>query len=147
MRSLAGFSPPTLCAEGSVERQPTTTGFDGENRQRRNARRRHYHAFVMGERDRLELSDVVTGDGRALVHVFYDRFFQGAIHQANGGAWRAKLHPVDLGDYETLRRAKEAVITWFAGLDAGDHVDGPDTAVSERENVVRCPELGYAPGF
>lgn len=66
--------------------------------------------------DRLELTDVVTVGGRHLVHVFYDRSFQGAIHLATP-VWRAKLHPVDLGDFHAVDEAKEAVARWFAELE------------------------------
>lgn len=67
--------------------------------------------------DMLELIDIMTVGSRHLVHVFYDRSFQGAIHEA-GGVWRAKLHPVDLGDFRALDEARDAVAKWFADLDS-----------------------------
>ena len=71
----------------------------------------------MPTNDRLELIDVVTVGRRHLVHVFYDRSFQGAIHEAECG-WRAKLHPVDLGDFHGVAEAREAVAKWFAEIEA-----------------------------
>lgn len=67
---------------------------------------------TMSTSNRLELIDVVTVGHRHLVHVFYDQYFQGAIHEA-AFAWRAKLHPIDLGDFRVLDEAKEAVSKWF----------------------------------
>jgi hypothetical protein len=63
----------------------------------------------------LQLIDVITSGHRPLVHVFYQGFFQGAICEA-GDVWRAKLQPVDLGDFRTLEEAKAAVSVWFAAL-------------------------------
>ena len=74
---------------------------------------------------RLELVDVITVGRRHLVHVFYDRSFQGAIHEA-ASVWRAKLHPIDLGDFHAVGEAKEAVSKWFAELEKTSCEEEPD---------------------
>jgi len=67
--------------------------------------------------DSLQLVDVLTVERRHVVHVFYDQSFQGAIHEA-ASTWRAKLGPVDLGDFFTVDEARGAVAKWFAEFEA-----------------------------
>jgi hypothetical protein len=89
--------------------------------------------------DSLELNDVITVGRSLLVHVFYDGFFQGAIHEA-ASVWRAKLHPVDLGDFHTLDEARDAVAKWFASLDANSREQEPGTDETSEFDDVAGPQ-------
>lgn len=79
----------------------------------------------MPEVDKLQLIDVVTDGRHYVVHVFYDQYFQGAIHEA-ANAWRAKLRHVDLGDFRNVDDARVAVTEWFAELAANSREEAPE---------------------
>lgn len=64
--------------------------------------------------ERLKL-DLLMAHGRT-IYIYYDSYYHGCINES-GRHWRVWLHSRHLGDFSTADAARDAVISWYRGLD------------------------------
>ena len=69
--------------------------------------------------DRLLKFSLVEAGGSEYWHVYYGRYFVGAIHGSCEGGWCVWHLELLLGDFAELEEAKRAVAEWYYGPDAG----------------------------